>query len=865
MFDFFVKKRGSISVFISLILLPVLIFGCLIIDGTRILGSKSIVTGAGDLAMNAALTKYDFKLKDMYGLFGMEELNSSDLEKYFEYSINAAKFKGNGSYGGLISLDNDGFTISGVNQSEVCQPEVMRQQILEYSKYRAPLAMGEDILEKLNIIKDQKKAAKAVENQMEASKKIEEVNDICERLKLELENHNNYCQQKPSDADVRQKESQIAEYYRTISEMLMILSATTHGELEAASGDTEYKVRSFLQAMETVDASSEHPENHFGSIMAALKYSTSISSSDLTDMVNNAENADKKTELTQLKTQYESKVRVIESYKNKVSSIINQNISTVYSILNSWKQISSGAKSTGNTALSTLNEIKGMLEDDTSGLLTAMRNWQNSINAMSEGEQKTMQQQQYEKYAAVLDSSDINDMIGCVNDNITYFSKFEAWLESFEFCNVVLLNESDPYFTYTGQSERYYIHAPYTKNQVINEGTEFFNGHYTHWGYTDTMTGMLYHNLNEHPYFNKLKDLYQGTQNDTASNKTEQNLNSGKTSQDEAKSEVTGLQNADWSGTIPSVWLSEGGSDTASGDMTGLDTTSGSDKKKLASSGKKVMNSASSFLDGLSNIAEGSIENLYLAEYGIQMFSYYTIDKNRDGTDKNADDIVSLSGFKFCNDSTAMYKSEVEYLLWGSREAGNNVMYTKMTIFGIRFMMNCIYAFTDSELVGQAASLAACTNLAAPLVQTALLISAALVETAYDMEWLMNGKSVMIMKTKNTWHTSLFGNLTGKNSDNGNEALKLSYKEYLRIFLLINTIGDAKEDRLLARMADCMQFNLRKNSSSLDMTKSYTMISAKADVSVNTTFMGKIPQALNLADPGIGDRFQIHYKSVLAY
>ena len=68
------KTKGAIAVFMSLILLLVFAFGCLIVDGTRILSAKSIILGAGDLAMNGALANYDTKLKDMYGLMGMKEI-----------------------------------------------------------------------------------------------------------------------------------------------------------------------------------------------------------------------------------------------------------------------------------------------------------------------------------------------------------------------------------------------------------------------------------------------------------------------------------------------------------------------------------------------------------------------------------------------------------------------------------------------------------------------------------------------------------------------------------------------------------------------------------------------------------------------
>lgn len=68
------KQRGSICVLLTLILVPVLMFSGIIVDASRLFASKTVVSGAGDLTMNAALAQYDKKLKDTYGLTAMAKL-----------------------------------------------------------------------------------------------------------------------------------------------------------------------------------------------------------------------------------------------------------------------------------------------------------------------------------------------------------------------------------------------------------------------------------------------------------------------------------------------------------------------------------------------------------------------------------------------------------------------------------------------------------------------------------------------------------------------------------------------------------------------------------------------------------------------
>lgn len=60
----FYKNNGAISVFLSLILLPVLVFGGMTVDASRIYMSKVVISDAGEMAMNAGLAQYNEKLHD---------------------------------------------------------------------------------------------------------------------------------------------------------------------------------------------------------------------------------------------------------------------------------------------------------------------------------------------------------------------------------------------------------------------------------------------------------------------------------------------------------------------------------------------------------------------------------------------------------------------------------------------------------------------------------------------------------------------------------------------------------------------------------------------------------------------------------
>ena len=166
---FFGKQGGSICVFLTLILVPVLIFSGIIVDASRLFASKTVVSGAGDLAMNAALAQYDKMLKDSYGLTAMAKDPGSPeeqeaLKQMFCESISARYLKHADteelSSVIQVSLAENGFEAKGVSSSSLADVNVLRQQIVEYMKFRGPVYIADDIIEKLKKLPWFRKAVK---------------------------------------------------------------------------------------------------------------------------------------------------------------------------------------------------------------------------------------------------------------------------------------------------------------------------------------------------------------------------------------------------------------------------------------------------------------------------------------------------------------------------------------------------------------------------------------------------------------------------------------------------------------------------------------------------------------------------------
>ena len=161
----FCEKKGAISVFLTVILLPVLIVALLANDAARIYCAKSVIADAGEMAMNAALAQYNAELKDTYGLIAMDKQPSSmqgELEKYFTASLNGNGLSSSGDYKQILDLVEQNFDAIDIEASKLYKTEVEKQQILEYMKYRAPVCIADLVLDKIDQIKETSKMMEAM-------------------------------------------------------------------------------------------------------------------------------------------------------------------------------------------------------------------------------------------------------------------------------------------------------------------------------------------------------------------------------------------------------------------------------------------------------------------------------------------------------------------------------------------------------------------------------------------------------------------------------------------------------------------------------------------------------------------------------
>lgn len=214
MMKFMRKSQGYISIFLCLVMLPMVTFAAMVIDVSRLQSAKASITSAGDLAMNAALSEYEDSLQELYGLFATvsneDELQTA-LQSYFAKTISstigtgslsedqyiqkmsdniASLILGKSDYSttdftNFIEMQLDGgedaFSYSGVEKSALANPAVMKQQIVDYMKYKGPISMASTLLSKLKFLKDTSNQTKAVQKKVEYTKTLNDLEDPCEK------------------------------------------------------------------------------------------------------------------------------------------------------------------------------------------------------------------------------------------------------------------------------------------------------------------------------------------------------------------------------------------------------------------------------------------------------------------------------------------------------------------------------------------------------------------------------------------------------------------------------------------------------------------------------------------------------------
>lgn len=202
------RVRGSISVLLTMILLPMATYAMMIIDASRLQLVRNNIAGAGDLTLNAMMSEYNIMLEEMYGLFAnttSEEELYDALRAYFQQTIEGKFLPQMETKNGeiqdtidktlyramnpdmytreditdFLALQLQDFSVDPVVGSALANPNTMKRQIVEYMKYRGPVSLGTTILGKLDFLADSSAQVNACDQKVEYAQTLSDLHDPC--------------------------------------------------------------------------------------------------------------------------------------------------------------------------------------------------------------------------------------------------------------------------------------------------------------------------------------------------------------------------------------------------------------------------------------------------------------------------------------------------------------------------------------------------------------------------------------------------------------------------------------------------------------------------------------------------------------
>lgn len=220
------SAKGSVTIFLLVIMFPMLVFSFSVMDLCKIFMAKDMIESATDIALRSAMTAYDDVLKDMYGIFATSKSDSeltAGVLKYYEATLKScgvtddeagatvsfieSLFKNNAAPemndndnflrvfpGGTINgTEKNSLSLTGVKESAASNPTVLHREIVEYMKYRGPVVMTVGLFEKINAFKDLSNQTTATTKRMNYEKEASKLgnNAILAYSLLKLYEDNN--------------------------------------------------------------------------------------------------------------------------------------------------------------------------------------------------------------------------------------------------------------------------------------------------------------------------------------------------------------------------------------------------------------------------------------------------------------------------------------------------------------------------------------------------------------------------------------------------------------------------------------------------------------------------------------------------
>ena len=852
------NKHGTITIMVSMMLIPAILLSGTAVDLARIHTAKSIAHNANQLASNAVLTQYNALLKDLYGLFGVAQDDPELVNMIDEYIQVAVFGEGsehwidnglgtlqlfNGSTASAVMTKSDGYDLGDAG--------VLRRQIEEYMKFRGPVILVSRLLDALDVSGPSIKPSKEALDQQE----------VFSEGMLELFKMFNDLYNKIVEADKCEQVIQL-NAIKPIS-------------------DRFDEIKGVFDKMKTRHATWDSVKGHFDDIKEDLEEEEKKDEPDelvIEKLQNILERYE--DELTDIENDYNLKRKRIEALTNG-GDWYGWNKGYEYNLDDDGRVLKFTDNSTGKvrwvpgeeneSGARGLQSLQDLIDIGKIAADAFKPTFQSVVDAATNIDNKrtevyreleTLQQKIDAPNCDETLSDNIQAQIDICRELLDTFPNIKTMAENYKeegekYLDDTIKQELMDEIIEDGYRER--TDAENTKIPISTLGSIATNDEYkiSSEKNANTCAAATCAAYNDVTYkaegFTKFRNIGNNHRGRSCI----------RTYRDADGTERT-VPDCDNSGGNCAFYdtleaMANGSNDFEAKPIDGLTDNSNSDDpgEKQKSVLTQLKNLADTAKDSLISNPEGAreihdtdttetgfgtpdvsllidfvtdpgyaIQNLVgqalLLTYATSMFSSYTTGKPKNLVDEGSvSKPDSLAGIPMNPKVNYFYQSEWEYLLVGHQNAIDNLDAVKNSIYAIRLVCNAIAVFAVDDVKRLANTIkSALTPI--PYVGPALGIvmyfltfaTFAAAESAYDMVYLRNGCKVPLVKDEDSWKLRIKGicnelkkladgEISHSYEEHEEESGGVSYEQYLLIFLLITTNVDA----LVTRMSKLIEWN----------------------------------------------------------
>ncbi len=841
----FKRNEGAITVYICILISIMLVLTGVLVDGARARVAESQVQNVTEAAANSLLANYNNILKEWFGLMAMSENNPGVLEEELMYYLNrnlmtelgaekknlsdaswdyAKKFFNiENKYESVRFLDMYDYRLEEVKAVplyNLAENEVLRAQIVDYMKYRAPEILAEEFLEKINVFKSYKKQAKVLSSKLELDKSMDEISKELAKLYDKIKQVNSYDQdgfKKMLDTAGDRiliklsKEKVYIEYKKATEEVEKALS-------EHRKSDTYISERQRLrEELKLAEDKSEKDE---------IRQQIDDLDEPYLSMLNTAEEEeeDAKNEYLFCRNSAKNAIDAVFDYIKEYSSYNEAAIKIAERIKENCADMKDKK----------IGDLKAQIKDDNSDFAEKMR-------------------QEIKRIEAQVSKESMQHLVDKFTENKNMLEELNKTLVGLELYDIHL----DPDSPSAINTEEFGYIMKEFKASILpveklysNYLVKYSKVSYEEFPVDNTSTGE-----------EKVKDPRDASKNLVVGSDNPLKTIEAPEAHEDFKEVRKGLPSGGAkidSEEILKAFLGEN-YDFALKAIGAKDDTEGKEpevgepkdiieKMNFKNDDSESLSGGLGILATLIEILENGLETvrdeIFVDEYALGTFNNYLSTKDLKVKDGNTISQVDLRLRNRSERKPYMYfENEIEYIIGGSDNEKTNVSNVQSKILLIRFTLNTLHIYLDPVKMKDVYTIAgSIAGIGGPLVAAfAVHLIAALIvmgwsmaESVFDLKLLMKGESVPIFKTSKNWILSAQGGLN-KLQEKITDTVVDGAKEYSKEFL---------NDKI-----DGIEGDLKSYTANIKDT-----INVKIDNIVEKVFE-PVDNALNDADKTIKDTY----------